>query len=334
MMSNDIRFCFNIDNIIPHADERSTQAVIGVWQEAAETLSSTTLNCVHPSSGKYIDVTIKTDFSAILKRLQAAHTQSGSFDRYRRLHIQNGTTPVDAELALSLSVNGASLGNGDAFQIGSVFQQQLYLALNLSLPGACQMLGVSFSGQEAHLYEAQSFDAKVFYDARMSAHQQKWPTLNNLSVSQVWNWLNQTGLSRSDIAISDINKVLINLLKLGQQRHRYGSRSALLMVQQIELLLGQTELGRQRERCKLVLGDIPEAADCFVELFQLRTDLFQGNHPVRRPALVCHTIDEENREQIAAHNSAIELAASLITALLQSLIVKGKEKFSFKEVLV
>ncbi len=41
----------------------------------------------------------------------------------------------------------------------------------------------------------------------------------------------------SETAISDINKALINILKLAQQCHRYGSRSVLfvgLVAQQVE----------------------------------------------------------------------------------------------------
>lgn len=339
-MGHDIHFSFNIDNIIPHADERTSQSIIDIWQEAAEVLTTCTLPCIHPGNGKLVDLNVKADFSAILKRLQTARTESGSFDAWRRLHLQNSATPVDASLPLSLNCNTTALSFGDAFALGCVFQQQLYLTLNLALPGACQMLGVSFRGEEAHLYEAQSFDSKVFYDARMSSHQQNWPTLASLSIEQVWHWLGQTGLSRTDIALSAINKVLFTLLKLGRQSHRYGSRSALLVIQQIELLLGQTDLlgqeetARLRERCKLVLGDIPEAADCFIALFQLRTDLLQGQHPVRRPPLVGHTLSEENRELVAAHNSAIELGASMIIGLLQNLIIKDKQQFVFREVLL
>lgn len=337
-MGQDIPFSFNIDNIIPHADERTTQNILALWQDAAENLHGCTLPCVHPGSGKCVEVSFKADFSAILACLQDASTQSGSFDAYRRLHLQNSALPVGASLPLTVSCGDTRLEHGDAFALGYLFAQQLYLTLNLALPGSCQMLGVSFRGEASHLYEAPSLDSKVFYDTRMSAQQQNWPTLTTLSVAQVWNWLTQTGLSRSDVAISSINKVLFHLLKLGQQSHRYGSKSALLVIQQIELILGQPlgqeETSRLRERCKLVLGDIPEAADCFIALFQLRTDLLQGKHPVRRPALIGHTLSEENRELVAAHNSAIELGASIVVGLLQNLIIKGQQQFSFREVLL
>lgn len=332
-MGHELHFSFTIDNLIPHADEHTSQRIIALWQEAVETLKTCTLNCVHPDTGKYVDVRFKADFSTILTCLRDASAQSGSFDRHRRLHLQNNATTISAALPLTVSCDDTSLDHGAAFALGSVFQQQLFLALNLTLPGACQMLGVSFRGEAAHLFEAQAYDSKLFYDARMSAQQQNWPTLSILTFTQVWQWLNHSGFSRTDVAISDLSKVLLNLLKLAQQRQRYGSRSALLMARQLELLLGQEPPARLRERCALILGQIPEAADCFVELFRLRTDLFQGQHPVRRPALITHSLGEEEREQIAGHNSAIELAASITVALLQHLISQNRDKFVFREVL-
>lgn len=332
-MGHELHFSFTIDNLIPHADESTSQHIIALWQEAANTLGACALNCVHPGTGKYVDVCFKADFSAILTCLHDANAQSGSFDRRRSLHLQNDAMTIGAALPLTVSCDDTTLDHGAAFALGSVFQQQLFLALNLALPGACQMLGVSFRGEAAHLFEAQAFDSKLFSDARMSAQQQNWPTLATLPFAQVWQWLEHCGFSRADIAISDLNKVLLNLLKLAQQRQRYGSRSALLMARQLELLLGQEAPARLRERCALILGQIPEAADCFIELFRLRADLFQGSHPVRRPALITHSLGTEEREQIAGHNSAIELAASITVALLQQLISQNRDKFSFREVL-
>jgi hypothetical protein len=168
----------------------------------------------------------------------------------------------------------------------------------------------------------------------MCSHQQAWPAIQKLDIESIWLWLNAQGFSRSDIAISSINKVLFNMLKLAQQRHRFGSRSALLATKQFQLLLDTQDEMRLRNRTSLILGKIPEASDCFVALLQLRRELFEGHHPVRRPALICQSAYEESREQISSHNTTIELAATMIVALVQQLIKSDKSKFQFKESLI
>lgn len=336
-MTTELSFRLNVDNIIPHADPQSSQKVVATWKSASQLFNDFKYECIKPSSGNLITQQISLDMSDVLNVLENAITQSGSLDSCRKHHIENRKTRVNASLAFTLKSEDEAIQIGDAYQIASTFLQQLYLAMNLAYPGSCQLLGVEFEGENSHLYEAQSFDSKLFYDARMSAHQQGWPNLQTLELPTTWNWISKQNFSHSDIAISDCNKVLFNMLKLAQQRHRYGSRSALLAAQQIELLLGTRHSGdvkRLRARTRLILDDIPESADCFVELFQLRANLFHGQHPVRRPALICNSPSQERREQIASHNTTIELAAGIITGLIQRLVKTNESKFQFKEILI
>jgi hypothetical protein len=333
-MTSEISFHIHVDNIIPHADKNASQDILTLWKAAHQFFSARDYQCVSSDGNKVLDLHIRLNLSGVIEIIESAIQRSQSLDAYRQLHAENSDTEMGAAMAISISSKASPLSCEDAYYAACAFQQQLFLSLNLVFPGSCKLIGARFAGKNAHLYEAQSFDSKLFYDARMARSQEGWPAAQSLDLPTTWNWLNAQGFSRSDTAISSINKALVNLLKLAQQRHRFGSRSALLATQQFDLLLNTQDQERLRNRTRLILGDIPEASDCFVALLRLREELITGNHPVRRPALICHSAVEESREQISRHNTTIELAANIIVSLVQRLIKTGKNKFVFKESLV
>ena len=334
-MTTEHSFHIHVDNIIPHADTNASQDILALWKSANQFFSEIDYQCVSSDGNKILELQVKLDLSGVIEIIESAIQRAQSLDGYRQLHAENSDTDMGAVIAISLSaVDGTALKTEDAYYAACAFQQQLFLTLNLAYPGACKLIGARFAGSDAHLYEAQSFDSKLFYDARMARKQENWPASQSLDLPTIWNWLNSQGFSRADKAISSINKVLVNLLKLAQQRHRFGSRSALLATQQLELLLDTHDEARLRNRTSLILGNIPEASDCFVALLQLRDELISGNHPVRRPALICHSASEESREQISRHNTTIELAATIIISLVQNLVKSGKSKYKFKESLI
>ena len=332
-MTSELSFHIHVDNIIPHADKQASQKIFTIWKAANQFFSNIDYQCASANGNKILSLKANLDLSGAVEMIESALQRSESLDQYRQLHAEDSKTDISAVLAMSLTTaeNTEPLTIEDGYYIASIFQQQLFLSLNLAFPGSCKLIGTRLVGPNAHLYEAQSFDSKIFYDARMSCKQENWPTLQSLDLPTIWTWLNTQGFSRTNTAITNINKVLFNMLKLAQQRHRFGSRSALLVSQQFELLLNSQEESSLRNRTQLILGDIPEAADCFAALLKLRSELMAGNHPIRRPALICHSLTEESSEQIESHNSTIELAASIILCMLQTLIKSGKDKFKFKE---
>jgi hypothetical protein len=335
-MTTEFSFHLNINNIIPHADKQASENIIAIWKEAEQLTQDMEYSCLNPRGGADNTLKVMLSLADTIQHLENAVNTSGSFNAYRQQFVDKDQGKMSASIGFVIRTPDPKNTIGDAYKIASILQQQLYLAMNITYPGTCQWLGVSFDGPDSHLYEAQSFDSKVFYDARMASHEQSWPTLQQLDLKATWHWINRQRFSGSDTAISDNNRILMNLLKLAQQRHGYGSRSALLASHQLELLLNikaQEGLNRLRDRTALVLGQIPEAADCFIELFHLRDDMFQGNHPIRRPALISHSSHDESREQMASHNTTIELAAGMVVCLIQALVKTNRDKFQFREVL-
>jgi hypothetical protein len=336
-MSRQATIPLTVGNIIPKGDTQETAAIIQVWQDAGQYLQQRRFVVENPQTGQLAVFLASLDVSAMLELLQQASRQSGSLDAYRRRHATNPTLPIGATLNLSLEHVEQVAAAGSTYLLyhtANVFFQQLMLGINLSCPGACQLLSSRFSDAGAHRYEAQDYDSRAFHDGKCSSLEHTWPPIQKPAFQTVWNWMEAAGTSERNTAITTINKVLIDLLKLARQRDRYGARTALLVANQLELLLGtraDKDLVHARERTGLIMGYPPESADCFKELYRLKQALMNGAHPVKRPALVYHHAEEETLDLIKPHNSGVEKGFALIIALLQTLITHNAQGFQFTE---
>jgi len=208
------------------------------------------------------------------------------------------------------------------------------MAAHIACPGSLQILNARFIGENAHRYETQHFDARMFHGALKISIDNEWPKLQQLTFDKVWSWLEATEVSQTYTAIKSINKVLFTFLKVAEQRHEYSARTALLVMYQIEILLDCRQfnsLEDVRNRTRLVLGNIPESADCLQELHKVRNHLFIANQPVHPPTLICHTNERALREQLGQHNSAVESGTALVLKLLQDLIAHDAYRYNFTE---
>ncbi|MBK8971123.1 MAG: hypothetical protein IPM37_07030 [Hahellaceae bacterium] len=333
-MSGPFTLSLQVDNLIPRGDPEETRAIIELWTSAQAHLQNKPFEVQDPGSGKSLSFTLSLKADAALGLMNAVRSQFGSFNAARRERATHADMTLGAVLAVELAAAPDDTSLLGTYHAASVFFQQLYLALNLALPGACQLLATRFIGEQAHRFESQNFDASAFYDARASALEQTWPPLSTLDFVSVWAWLERTGNCESNTAVTPINKVLIDLLKVGQQQNAQSARTALLVANQIELLLGthrDEDLRTARQRASLIFGPPPEAADGFKVLFQLRQALFKGAHPVRRPALVYHSPEDETVGLLKPHNSGVERSFAVILALLQQLIKENAQAYRFSE---
>ncbi|RMF16314.1 MAG: DUF2267 domain-containing protein [Gammaproteobacteria bacterium] len=325
-----------IGNAIPHGTEDETRRAVALWKEVDGWFSNRPFKVENPLNGAPESFNITLDAEPLITLMERIVNEAGSFDAWRLKHAQDETVPIHSRLNITVEVAEASETPYSRYHAAAVFIQTLLLGVNLSQPGACQFLQTRFAGKHAHRFEAQDFDSKAFYDGMQAARENGWPKMENLPFNQVWTWLEQVGVSEKNTVLKDINKVLVDMLKIAQQRYRYGARTAMLVANQLEMLMRckrETDMTHLRERVILALGQPTEAADCFNELHRLREALFHGDHPVRRPALVYHDADEEVRQQLAQHNSGVEKAIAVVLALLQDLIEHRAETYRFSETL-
>jgi hypothetical protein len=323
-----------IGDAIPRASEQSTGKILALWQEFSRSFSQRPFTAPRDTNGKPSPYVITLDAASLVKTMEDAQSRSKSFNAHRQAYIEDPSVNIEGELAVTIESQDHKFDEPEIYHVASVFIQQLAMAANLMVPGSFHLLGTRFVGEGAHRYEAQMFDSVIFHGARKAVKSADWPTLQTPPLEMVWAWLDSCEVSHKSTAIKDINKVLFTLLKIAEQRHEYSARTVLMVVYQLELLLNCRERGpvkRIRNRARLLLGQIPEAADCFNELFEVRDSLFLASQPVHRPTLICHTTAREVQAQSGQHNRAVESGTAMVLALLQDLIEHNARDYQFTE---
>lgn len=333
-MTNPATITLHIGNAIPHGNDTDTRNIIELWQTINgffDQREFTSLASIRSTAKPY---RVTLDAGRVVQAMENARDQSQSFTSHRKAHVDDPEKAIEGELTITVSRQDQSLEEAESYQVATVFLQQLVLAANIVLPGSIQILDARFTGPGAHRYEAQAFDSKIFYGALKTWVANDWPKLQSHSFATVWSWLEGCEVSNTHTAIREINRVLFTMLKVAEQRHETGARTVLLIMYQLETLLDSRNAGSVnllRNRARLVLGKIPEAADSFRELYEVRNSLFVANQPVHRPPLICHNTAEELKEQIGQHDTAVELGTVITLALLHDLIAHDAREFDFTE---
>lgn len=325
-----------IGKAIPQGNESETDKIISLWQNMDGYFDMRPFMSLDGINGKPRPYQVTLDASSLLSLMEQAREQSKSFTGYQKANIENAANAIDAELRITITSDDSPLKEFETYQVATVFLQQLVLTANIIMPGSIQTLDAHFTGEGAHRYEAQHFDSRLLYGALRASVHNEWPKLNSLPLDTVWSWLDSCETSQTDTAIADNNKVLFTLLKVAEQRQEYSARTVLLVLYQLEVLLAcrhEKSPARIRNRLQMVLGSIPEAADCFIELYEVRYSLFHANQPVHRPPLICHNTAEALRKQLGQHNTAVESGTALVLALLQDKIANGTRRYEFNEAL-
>jgi hypothetical protein len=333
-MSSTTTITVQVGNAVPQGNDQESRRIIGLWQDMTAFFAACRFTAPEGIGGKARPYMIALDAGSLLQKLEDASAKAGSFDDYRREHASDASLGIDATLAITITSSDHPIEEEEGYQVASIFLQQLVMLANIMLPGSIQLLDTRFTGAGAHRYEAQAFDSRIFHGAGKSAAYNEWPQLPRPALAKVWAWLEACETSHTDTAISDINKVLFTLLKVAEQRHEYSARTVLLVIYQLEVLLDCRHVEAPaliRNHARMVLGNIPQAADPINELCEVRHNLFRANQPVHRPPLICNNTAVALQKQIGQHNSAVEAGTALVLALLHDLIAHDARTHVFTE---
>lgn len=322
----------SIDNAIPQAGKDDSGAILALWRDIQAQVKECAFVAQARPGAPLREYRVSLDVEHLLACMQQA-LDAGGFDRQRDAHLHDPGVSLSANLNLDIQVEGKAMTGLEAWAVATVFLQQLQLAANLVLPGAFQLLGARFIGEQAHLVEAPVADS-VIYSAVRRSLRDHWAVPAGPDFATVWNWLEKAELSHTHTAIKGINKVLLTALKVAEQRQEYSARTVLLVLFQLEILLDchtRNDPALLRRRLRLVLDQVPEAADCIRELYSVRSELFTGTQPVHRPPLLTHTEEDAMDEQLGQYNMVVVHASALVLVLLRELVARGATGFVFRE---
>lgn len=333
-MNSSATIRLHIGNAIPPGNESETREIIALWQNIGVFFHNKPFIARSGVSTEPRPYQVTLDAESLLHVLENAKTQSGSFTEHRQAYLDDAGKAVAGDLIITITSEKHELEEEESYQVATAFIQQLVMAVHIAYPGSLQILNARLIGKNAHRYEAQNFDSRIFHDALRASIENEGPTLQKLAFDKVWRWLDATEVSQTYTAIKSINRILFTLLKVAEQRHEDSARAALLVMYQLEILLDCREINSLtdiRSRTRLVLGNIPEAANRLQELHEVRNQLFVAHQPVHPPILICHTTERALRERLDQHNSAVESGTVLVLTLLQDLIDHDAYQYNFTE---
>lgn len=322
-----------IGNALPPGNAAESASILALWEEVHAYFRNRSF-MVSLGSGATRVYFVTLDTSKLHALMEHALRSAGSFDAARQICVRNANRQLASSLSIDIGSEAHAPDDQEAYEVATVFLQQLVVAINLVQPGGCRLLQTEFRGEGAHRYEAQCFDAKLYYGAFRNLRDLGWWQRHNPGFAKVWQWLEQSEGSHGNTAIKNLDKVLFTMLKVAEQRNETSSRAALLVIYQLEMLLhcrSPLDARHLRSRIRLVLGDIPEAADCIAELYAVRDGLLLGSRPVQRPPLVRHDEGAGAAEQLESHNNAVALGTALVLVLLRELISHDSQAFLFTE---
>ncbi|PCJ47406.1 MAG: hypothetical protein COA99_00845 [Moraxellaceae bacterium] len=332
-MVSSQKVTLNIGNVIPNAGDNESSWIVSAWEGADKHIKNILFKVEDPYQAKLVEYSITLDASDLIATLKHAQETSGGFANYlQTCKQQKGSTR--GKLVVTLETENGGLEAYSLYHSVTVWVQQLVLAMNIALPGSCQILDASYEGEGAESFEPPQIASNIFTNGWLSAFDAEWPILKPLKFSDVWKWLDSQRTSETDTALSMVNKVMFCLLELAHQSTSYSASNVLLVSNMLELfgkMENDVNHNLLRERISIILGNPSDKADSFNELYRMKQSLIRSEQPIRRPALVYHDSDDEILQQLEMHNSPVEQALAIVLALLQDLVINNCNSYQFSE---
>lgn len=332
-MAKSQTITLNIGNAIPNAGENESNWIISAWEGADKYLNNVAFNVEDPYEATLVNYTLTLDASQLIEVLKNAQMASGGFASYLQ-SCKNEEGATRGKIIITLVSDKDDIEPYSQYHSMSVFVQQLVLAMNIALPGSCQILNATYEGEGAGAFEPPQIDSTIFTNGWLSAFDAEWPILKPIKFEQVWHWLDERKTSETDTALSMVNKVMFCLLDLAHQSPAYSAGNVLLVSHMLELF-GQMENDVNhnllRERISIILGHPSDKADSFNELYRMKQSLIRSEQPIKRPAVIYHDSADEIIQQLEMHNSPIEQALAIVLALLQDLVIHNSSSYHFSE---
>ena len=321
----------NIGNAVPVDGRTNAESFIGAWKEAEALFH----NREHLAYYVTLDATDTLELLHIAADVERG-VEKPFQDRLRQRTARN-LSPFGSQIVLTF-------GGGDSAELKDVvierFLENLYLVMNLSLPGSCNLHRASFHGRRtAQITQKWSraehlvwldLAAEVLEFAYQSALEQRWPRFERVELAGTWEWLQRTGALDLDVAREPWQRALFTLLRIGRPQS-HDPDVIQLCVQAIEALLGQgAPTGVVKRRVESVLGAPSTHKNWYSALHRTRSLLAHGAAPLMRPGRWLS--EDEPSGEVTKYLNQIEQACAVLLALIQALVLKNARTFEISEV--
>jgi hypothetical protein len=203
----------------------------------------------------------------------------------------------------------------------------IFLAMNLSLPGSCDFYSSSLGGDDGFYPQDFRLNCEPFEAAYLASFEGGWPPLTNLPLGDVVDWISGVRTGFSQIPKNPAEKALFALLHLG--KIDVSPISIIWVFYALEALfdakVGENSRAVRERVCLLLEADSKRAAYLkkrLKDLYSLRSTLVHGGLEVVHPMLD-DGLDKAVANAIGEYIEATNFGVGLIVASIQALIRKG-----------
>lgn len=318
---------------IPNAPAGIQNKIIAAWIQAGDLLNGIRFKVEDPLD-EFDVFHLSMDLSQVVAVLERAAEHEGGFTKYRQEMRQGSASINSATIRIELTAEAENENTVAYYHAAAVALQQLYLALNIAVPGSCQIVDAKYLGGECASFDPPVLEATPFINAYLHSVESQWLAIEKLNVDEVWNWLKMLKTSETETAIRPVNKALFGLLELGRSQSGLSNKDVLLICKLLELLTSATDVIDPlhiRSRIALILGHASREGDSIAEIYRLKQAYTLGARPFRRQAVRVHDFEEEFLRNLRDHNSPVEEGVTIVLAILQKLCKNSAAGFQFEE---
>lgn len=294
---------FSGQSILPDAEGPPEATIVGVWDQVSDVLRDVTIDF-----GSGGELRVRADWS-------------------RR---------VIAPSRVRLAFEGNRLGRRTQFNFGEVYLSFVFLAVNLSCPGAAQFWDWEIrTRSERHRLRWSSH----LFDAVWHEETPSWVAPRVIHFEQVWNWLMHTGVAASQVAHTPTQRAVLSLMNASWTEF-YSPTTIVWLSSAIEALYGLPPGGLssalKRRTAQLFQLDPVGAKKAGRDLggfYEARSRIVHGSFSVIHP-LHNDIVDRSVDDIYDALASLQTLGTAFVVGTLQRMIEQGWLSLEFPERLV
>lgn len=273
-----------------------------------------------------------TDTISMLDAVAAA--EDTELDERLDAQAAAGLHPMGSFIEIELRAVGGHQPVQPPFQLLGRFLQQLFLGLNLAVPGSCNLFLCRYENFPTADPGPPNLTSDILETAYSCARETGWPPLQPLTFRETWSWLHAAMLYDVDIARGAADKALFTLLRICAA-NTVDTDNILLIAQAFESFFteGRDNIGSiLRKRLAAVLGEPASHKKWFSQFYELRSRIAHGDVPLLRPGGFYDVgQNQEVEKYIAEFFKPVDEAVGVLLSVMQDLILSGSRGYRFEQ---
>jgi hypothetical protein len=309
--------------------------VLAVWRELgllAAAVSSPPLLVSRRADAVF---QVSLDVADTVDMLESIAVRDSSRIQRRRYQREAaGMNPNGSWIAITIKEVSGNATSRFPLQLLGRFLQQVFLAMNLAVPGSANFFSSRYEEVRHADYPPPQLSSDIFEGAYATALDRGWPSLRRLALVDVWTWLHDALSYDLDLAAEPVDKALFALLRVCESHpvDESDASNVLYITQAVEALfaVGRKHIGANlRARLEALLGEPPLHRGWFTKFYDLRSRIAHGGIPMLRPGAYFDWDDSAAvRKYITEFWSPVDTAIAVLLATLQDLIARGSRGYA------